>query len=63
MDGDTNTEGPILLNSNEIVPLQKDPLAEDAAYVETYLEQQMLGVMPDGANGEKVAYLSFYERH
>lgn len=54
-----NAEGPILLNSNEIVPLQKDPLAEDVAFVEKYLEQQMLGDMPDGANGEKVAYLSF----
>ncbi|ASR45309.1 polysaccharide deacetylase [Paenibacillus kribbensis] len=32
---------------------------EDGAFVEKYLNQQMLGQKPDGANGKKVAYLSF----
>ncbi|ALP36960.1 xylanase deacetylase [Paenibacillus sp. IHB B 3084] len=32
---------------------------EDVAFVEKYLNQQMLGQMPDGADGKKVAYLSF----
>lgn len=32
---------------------------EDGAFVEKYLKQQMLGQMPDGADGKKVAYLSF----
>ncbi|WP_025715587.1 polysaccharide deacetylase family protein [Paenibacillus sp. 1-18] len=32
---------------------------EDGAFVEKYLNQQMLGQLPDGANGKKVAYLSF----
>lgn len=36
-----------------------DPEVEDGAFVEKYLKQQMLGQMPDGANGKKVAYLSF----
>lgn len=32
---------------------------EDAAYVEKYIEQQIKGEMPDGADGKKVAYLTF----
>ncbi|AIQ16675.1 xylanase deacetylase [Paenibacillus sp. FSL H7-0357] len=32
---------------------------EDIAFVEKYLKQQISGDMPDGANGEKIAYLSF----
>jgi peptidoglycan/xylan/chitin deacetylase (PgdA/CDA1 family) len=32
---------------------------ENAAFVEHYLNQQMKGVMPDGADGKKVVYLTF----
>ncbi|MGW9529312.1 polysaccharide deacetylase family protein [Paenibacillus terrae] len=35
------------------------PGVEDGAFVEKYLNQQMLGKKPDGADGKKVAYLSF----
>ncbi|OAZ48787.1 polysaccharide deacetylase family protein [Paenibacillus polymyxa] len=38
---------------------KNDPDVEDGAFVEKYLNQQMLGQMPDGADGKKVAYLSF----
>ncbi|MGN9167775.1 polysaccharide deacetylase [Paenibacillus jamilae] len=38
---------------------KNDPGVEDGAFVEKYLNQQMLGKMPDGADGKKVAYLSF----
>ncbi|MBP1173697.1 polysaccharide deacetylase family protein [Paenibacillus sp. OT2-17] len=38
---------------------KSDPEVEDGAFVEKYLKQQMLGQMPDGADGKKVAYLSF----
>ncbi|AIQ73409.1 polysaccharide deacetylase family protein [Paenibacillus odorifer] len=32
---------------------------EDIVFVEKYLKQQISGDMPEGANGEKIAYLSF----
>ncbi|MGW8958887.1 polysaccharide deacetylase family protein [Paenibacillus sp. NPDC055715] len=38
---------------------KNDAGVEDVAFVEKYLNQQMLGQMPDGADGKKVAYLSF----
>ncbi|MBW6408950.1 polysaccharide deacetylase family protein [Clostridium weizhouense] len=37
----------------------EDPVADDAAFVEKYLYQQNKGEMPEGANGHKVAYLTF----
>ncbi len=40
--------------------LENDPSADDIAFVEKYLDQQMKGQMPDGAaDGKKVAYLTF----
>ena len=39
--------------------LENDPAADDIAFVEKYLNQQMKGQMPDGADGKKVAYLTF----
>lgn len=39
--------------------LKNDPLADDVAFVEKYLDQQMRGQMPDGADGKKIAYLTF----
>lgn len=32
---------------------------EDVAFIEKYLNQQMKGQMPDGADGKKVVYLTF----
>ena len=46
------------LNSN-LSSLENDPVADDIAFVEKYLNQQMKGQMPDGADGKKVAYLTF----
>ncbi|ALA44502.1 MULTISPECIES: polysaccharide deacetylase family protein [Paenibacillus] len=45
-------------NGKAVSP-KSDPEVEDGAFVEKYLKQQMLGQMPDGADGKKVAYLSF----
>lgn len=39
--------------------LEKDPVADDIAFVEKYLDQQIKGQMPDGADGKKVVYLTF----
>lgn len=41
------------------LPFGEDPIADDAAFVEKYLYQQSKGIMPDGADGKKVAYLTF----
>lgn len=41
------------------IQFQEDPIADDVAFVEKYLYQQAQGLMPDGANGKKVAYLTF----
>ncbi|WP_434063639.1 polysaccharide deacetylase family protein, partial [Paenibacillus polymyxa] len=39
--------------------LQNVPGAEDATFVEKYLNQQMQGQRPEGIDGKKVVYLSF----
>lgn len=41
------------------LPFGEDPMAEDVAFVEKYLYQQSKGMMPEGADGKKVAYLTF----
>ena len=41
------------------IPYEKDENADDVAFLENYLYQQELGVMPDGADGRKVVYLTF----
>lgn len=46
-------------SKGKAVSPKSDPEVEDGAFVEKYLKQQMLGQMPDGADGKKVAYLSF----
>ena len=38
---------------------ENDPVAEDVAFMEKYLAQQMKGQKPDGADGKKVVYLTF----
>jgi peptidoglycan/xylan/chitin deacetylase (PgdA/CDA1 family) len=39
--------------------LANNPEVEDAAFVEKYIDQQMKGIMPDGADGKKIVYLTF----
>lgn len=51
---DNNDESNINLYS-----LKNDPVADDIAFVEEYLGQQMRGEMPTGADGKKVVYLTF----
>ncbi|EKQ57229.1 MULTISPECIES: polysaccharide deacetylase family protein [unclassified Clostridium] len=50
-------------NKNETVSnaltTESNSEVENAAFVEKYLDQQMKGQMPDGADGKKVAYLTF----
>ncbi len=54
------SKGKANAESNGKVASQKDDAGiEDGAFVEKYLNQQMLGQKPDGADGKKVAYLSF----
>jgi peptidoglycan/xylan/chitin deacetylase (PgdA/CDA1 family) len=38
---------------------ESDNGVEDVAYLEKYIEQQIKGKKPDGADGKKVAYLTF----
>lgn len=45
--------------SGQYLSLENDPVADDVAFVEKYLYQQDLGIMPDGADGRKIAYLTF----
>jgi peptidoglycan/xylan/chitin deacetylase (PgdA/CDA1 family) len=56
--GKDNANGKNETISN-VSSLENDPLADDIAGVEKYLNQQMKGEMPDGADGKKVAYLTF----
>lgn len=54
-----SSKGKVNAGANGKVSPKSDPAVEDGAFVEKYLKQQMLGQMPDGADGKKVAYLSF----
>ncbi|QYK69993.1 MULTISPECIES: polysaccharide deacetylase family protein [Paenibacillus] len=55
-----SSKGKVNAGANgKVVSPKSDPAVEDGAFVEKYLKQQMLGQMPDGADGKKVAYLSF----
>ena len=47
------------INGNKYLQLQEDTIADDVAFLEKYISQQKQGIMPDGANGKKVAYLTF----
>ena len=58
-NGENNTDNKNELNS-DVTSLENDPVADDIAFVEKYLAQQMKGQMPDGAaDGKKVVYLTF----
>lgn len=46
-------------NSNNKDSKESNGSVEDAAYVEKYVQQQIKGQMPDGADGKKVVYLTF----
>ena len=56
--GEDNMNNKNELNS-DLYSLENDPVADDIVFVEKYLNQQMKGQMPDGADGKKVAYLTF----
>jgi peptidoglycan/xylan/chitin deacetylase (PgdA/CDA1 family) len=60
---DTKSETSGDENNNEaasnVPTTESNSEVEDAAFVEKYLDQQMKGQMPDGADGKKVAYLTF----
>ena len=60
---DTNTESSSKENKNETTDTapttESNSEVEDVAFVEKYLQQQMKGQKPDGADGKKVAYLTF----
>jgi len=57
----TNSEANNADNKEDttVASLKNDPGADDVAFVEKYLDQQMRGQMPDGADGKKVVYLTF----
>jgi peptidoglycan/xylan/chitin deacetylase (PgdA/CDA1 family) len=44
---------------NSALTTESNSEVEDVAFVEKYLEQQMQGIKPDGADGKKVVYLTF----
>ncbi len=46
-------------DENSTYSLENDPRAEDVAFIEKYLNQQMKGQTPDGVDGKKVVYLTF----
>ncbi|WP_025683843.1 polysaccharide deacetylase family protein [Paenibacillus maysiensis] len=54
-----STGKPTAESNGKAASHKNDAGVEDVAFVEKYLNQQMLGQMPDGADGKKVAYLSF----
>jgi len=56
--GEDNMNNKNELNS-DLYSLENDPVADDIVFVEKYLNQQMRGEMPDGADGKKVVYLTF----
>lgn len=45
--------------TNSSVDKESDTSVENAAYLEKYIEQQVKGQKPTGADGKKVAYLTF----
>ncbi|MBN1066724.1 polysaccharide deacetylase [Clostridium botulinum] len=47
------------LDNSGYLTAEEDPNADSAAFVEKYLYEQSLGKMPEGADGHKVAYLTF----
>lgn len=45
--------------NNDEIHGDQDPNSEKPEFVQHYLDQQMRGEMPDGADGQKVVYLTF----
>ena len=58
-NSDSGGEGSTKESNSNVYSLENDPSADDIAGVEKYLDQQMKGQMPDGADGKKVVYLTF----
>ena len=63
VNNDTKSESSNNQSENEtdsnVLKTESNSEVENAAFVEKYLNQQMKGQMPDGADGRKVAYLTF----
>ncbi|OOM74493.1 polysaccharide deacetylase family protein [Clostridium sp. BL-8] len=57
---DSNTkDNQTEIASNTAPTTESNSEVEDVAFVEKYLQQQMKGQKPDGADGKKVVYLTF----
>ena len=56
VNAEANSDG---VNESPAENISKDPHADDVAFLEKYLHQQQMGLMPDGADGKKVVYLTF----
>ena len=54
-----NKEVKVEENNNGDVNHSSSTEVEDSAYLEKYIAQQVKGEMPEGADGKKVAYLTF----
>ena len=63
VNNDTKSESSNNQSENEtdsnVLKTESNSEVENVAFVEKYLNQQMKGQMPDGADGRKVAYLTF----
>ena len=46
-------------SSNQSKQSSENGYTEDVAFVEKYLAEQMKGIMPEGADGKKIVYLTF----
>lgn len=56
VNAETNSD---IRNESSAENKSKDSHADDVAFLEKYLHQQQMGLMPDGADGKKVVYLTF----
>ena len=46
-------------DNNDSLDVESNSEVEDSSFIEKYLDQQMKGQKPDGADGKKVVYLTF----
>lgn len=56
VNAETNSD---VRNESSVEDTSKNSHADDVAFLEKYLHQQQMGLMPDGADGQKVVYLTF----
>ncbi|NOW07292.1 polysaccharide deacetylase [Clostridium beijerinckii] len=58
-NGNPYSEGDKNQTDSDVYNSARSSEVEDVAFIEKYLNQQMKGQMPDGADGKKVVYLTF----